>query len=70
MRSNSQPIFVIRQIFVTKGELYMRNNKLGSSGIGGQAVMEGIMMRNKEHYAVAVRQSDGSISVDTQEYKA
>lgn len=47
----------------------MRNNKLGSSGIGGQAVMEGIMMRNKEHYAVAVRQSDGSIIVDTQEYK-
>lgn len=44
----------------------MRNNKLGSSGIGGQAVMEGIMMRNKEHYAVAVRQSDGSIIVDTQ----
>lgn len=47
----------------------MRNNKLCSSGIGGQAVMEGIMMRNKERYAVAVRQSDGSIVVDTQKYK-
>lgn len=47
----------------------MRNNKLCSSGIGGQAVMEGIMMRNKERYAVAVRQSDGSVVVDTQEYK-
>ncbi len=47
----------------------MRNNKLCSSGIGGQAVMEGIMMRNKDRYAVAVRQSDGSIVVDTQKYK-
>ncbi|MCI9565132.1 MAG: DUF1385 domain-containing protein [Eubacterium sp.] len=47
----------------------MRNNKLCSSGIGGQAVMEGIMMRNKDRYAVAVRQSDGSIVVDTQKFK-
>ena len=39
------------------------------SGIGGQAVMEGIMMRNKDRYAVAVRQSDGSIVVDTQKFK-
>ena len=37
------------------------NNKLGSSGIGGQAVLEGIMMRNKDDYAVAVRKSDGTI---------
>lgn len=44
-------------------------NKLCSSGIGGQAVMEGIMMRNKEHYAVAVRKSDKTIDVDVQEYK-
>ena len=47
----------------------MKNNKLRSSGIGGQAVMEGIMMRNKDKYAVAVRQPDGSIVVDEQEYK-
>ena len=25
------------------------------SGIGGQAVLEGVMMKNKEKYAVAVR---------------
>lgn len=31
--------------------------------------MEGIMMRNKEQYAVAVRKADGSVVVDTQEYK-
>lgn len=47
----------------------MKNNKLRSSEIGGQAVMEGIMMRNKDKYAVAVRQPDGSIVVDEQEYK-
>lgn len=47
----------------------MRNNKLCSSGIGGQAVMEGIMMRNKDQYAVVVRQADGSVVVDKQEYK-
>ena len=31
--------------------------------VGGQAVIEGVMMRNKEHYAVAVRLKDGSIKV-------
>ena len=46
----------------------MRKNKLCSSGIGGQAVMEGVMMRNKEHYAVAVRKSDQTIDVETDEY--
>lgn len=41
--------------------------RLGSSGIGGQAVIEGIMMRNKDKYAVAVRKQDKSIDVDIQE---
>lgn len=35
------------------------------SGIGGQAVMEGVMMRNGDQYALAVRLTDGSIHVDT-----
>ena len=34
------------------------------SGIGGQAVLEGVMMRNRQEYAIAVRKPDGSISVD------
>lgn len=34
-----------------------------SSGIGGQAVLEGVMMRNKSIYAVAVRKPDGEIAV-------
>ena len=37
------------------------------SGIGGQAVMEGIMMRNGNRYAVAVRKKDGEIVVDVQD---
>ena len=36
------------------------------SGIGGQAVIEGIMMRNRDRYAVAVRKPDGTIAVDVQ----
>lgn len=38
------------------------------SGIGGQAVLEGIMMKNKDKYAVAVRKPDGEIEVDIDEY--
>lgn len=39
-------------------------------GIGGQAVLEGVMMKNQEKYAVAVRKPDGKIEVKTEEYKA
>ena len=39
-----------------------------ASGIGGQAVLEGIMMKNKDLYAVAVRKPDGEIEVETEEY--
>jgi uncharacterized protein YqhQ len=39
------------------------------SGIGGQAVMEGVMMRNGQDYAVAVRLPDGSIHVDKKKMK-
>lgn len=38
------------------------------SGIGGQAVLEGIMMKNKEQYAVAVRKPNGEIEVDVDTY--
>ena len=39
-----------------------------TSGIGGQAVIEGVMMRNKDHYAVAVRKESGEIVVKQDEY--
>lgn len=47
-----------------------RKKKKGCySGIGGQAVLEGVMMKNKEKYAVAVRRSDGGISVEVDNYQ-
>lgn len=39
-----------------------------SSGIGGQAVMEGVMMRNGHLYAVAIRKPDNEIEVMTDQY--
>ena len=41
-----------------------------SSNIGGQAVLEGIMMKNKDTYAVAVRKPDKEIEIDIQTYKS
>ena len=40
------------------------------SGIGGQAVLEGIMMKNKEQYAVAVRKPNGEIEVEIEHYNS
>lgn len=39
-----------------------------SSNIGGQAVLEGIMMKHKDAYSVAVRKPDGEIIVQKDEY--
>ena len=39
------------------------------SGIGGQAVMEGVMMRNGQQYAVAVRKPDKEIAVEVKDIK-
>ena len=38
------------------------------SGIGGQAVIEGIMMKNRDDYATAVRRPDGGIEVQKDRY--
>lgn len=38
------------------------------SGIGGQAVIEGIMMKNKSDYATAVRKPDGEIEIQKEQY--
>ena len=40
-----------------------------SSNIGGQAVLEGIMMRHQDVYSVAVRKPDGDIEVKVDPYK-
>ena len=36
--------------------------------IGGQAVMEGVMMKNGDRYAVAVRKPDKDIEVKVVDY--
>ena len=46
----------------------MAKRSLKYSGIGGQAVLEGIMMKNKEQYAVAVRKPNGEIEVEVEHY--
>ena len=40
------------------------------SGIGGQAVIEGVMMKNAREYAVAVRKPDNQIEVNKQESRS
>ena len=45
-----------------------RKKKTHYSGIGGQAVLEGIMMKNKDQYAVAVRKPNGEIEVEVEHY--
>ncbi len=39
-----------------------------SSNIGGQAVLEGVMMKNGDQYAVAVRKPDGEIALQKEVY--
>ena len=41
-----------------------------SSGIGGQALIEGIMMRNREKYALAVRKPDHTLEIEVRDYKS
>ncbi len=43
----------------------MAKRKVCYSGIGGQAVLEGIMMKNRDACAVAVRKNNGRIEVQT-----
>ena len=40
---------------------------MASVNIGGQAVLEGVMMKGKSHYAVSVRKVDGTIATETKE---
>lgn len=38
--------------------------------VGGQAVLEGVMMKSKDHYAVAVRLENGDISVTENKFES
>ena len=46
-----------------------KRRKKRYSGIGGQAVLEGVMMKNNEKYAVAVRKPSGEIAVEVENYR-
>lgn len=41
-----------------------------NSGIGGQAVIEGIMMRNQDRYSIGVRKPDKRIEVKVEDYRS
>ena len=43
----------------------MKNNQCKKTSIGGQAVIEGVMMRGKTSMATAVRAENGQILVET-----
>lgn len=45
-----------------------RNRQQHYSGIGGQAVLEGVMMRNRDLVAIAVRKPDQEIEVEVDEH--
>ena len=46
----------------------MSRKRSRSCGIGGQAVLEGVMMKKGDLYAVTVRKPDGELVVDTEEF--
>ncbi len=46
-----------------------KKRKTVYSGIGGEAVLEGVMMRNRRYYAVAIRKPDGTIDVKRRKLK-
>lgn len=46
----------------------IKKKKVKRSSIGGQAVMEGVMMRGTSSMAVAVRDSDGTIRIDSSRF--
>lgn len=47
---------------------YRKDDRMKYSGIGGQAVIEGIMMQSGSDYAIAVRKPDGNIEVKKDAY--
>lgn len=71
---DEKSVFTLLSIFINVCEqgvitTTMKECRQHNSGIGGQAVLEGVMMRNKDRYAIAVRKSDGSIVIKNEIYK-
>ena len=47
----------------------MKKNNCNKTSIGGQAVIEGVMMKGKTSYATAVRSESGEILVESKRLK-
>lgn len=61
---------VTDKVEVIKSQPFLAKGKnMRYSGIGGQAVMEGVMMKNQEKYAVAVRVPNQEIVVEVSDYQ-
>ena len=63
--------YILNLIIFIKGVSCMGKKKKTThySGIGGQAVLEGVMMKNKDDYAVAIRKPNGEIEVEVDVYR-
>ena len=62
---------IIRAFVVFKSQQEMTGfMSMKPSNIGGQALIEGIMMRHEDQYAVAVRKPDQEIEIKTEPYKS
>ena len=66
LRLHPQPIFEYGKEKQEKG----LGVEMKPSGIGGMATIEGVMMRNKDEYAIAVRKPNNEIIVEKKEYKS
>lgn len=51
-------------------EKKQKNERVKCTSIGGQAVMEGVMMRGERSMALAVRDSEGKIRLETTRFKS
>lgn len=60
------------KIETERQEQKMTRSDIGSrlNTVGGQAVIEGVMMKHKNHYAVAVRKPDGAIDVKSYPFRS
>ncbi len=73
MRADNRGFFILNKELnvVIERVVRMKNrDKKFCTSIGGQAVIEGVMMRGPKKYAIAVRKPDGDIIIDQKENKA
>ncbi len=64
----SQPIFKFIGCVIMYGIRERMCGNMKPSGVGGQAVIEGVMMKNKDVYATAVRKPDKEIVIEKGTY--